>query len=247
MGAVDIDLCRDRGAALMPETFAPPLNPAKSYAVQTEPRVARVQLGDGYTQRFAVGLNSLKRRVQLVFGPAAVADIDQIEDFLSDQDGRVAFYYEIPGLTGTILWTCREWSRQFLDSGVAQITATLVEEFDELVTTFPAMVKLTGIASIQPVPSIYTAGIRDEANSRINFQGQASIGADYTMTLRGEGSLSAVSALAATATGGTGRPTGAATIIGEASLSVAVKATIKIAPTLAGSATLTASATVVSS
>lgn len=62
------------------------------------PRVRKVQLGDGYSQRTPVGIHKAQIAAQIGFTDTT-AQIDALEQFLNDTGGATAFQLAIPSYT----------------------------------------------------------------------------------------------------------------------------------------------------
>ncbi|MDD9822316.1 MAG: phage tail protein [Gammaproteobacteria bacterium] len=112
-----------------------PLDSFPNYAVSagseasTAARVLRKQFGDGYEQRAADGLNSLRKTYRAQFNARAKAEVDTIDNFLSRKEGYTPFLFTIPGEAAARRWTCEEW-RKTRDSAMRwSLTATFVEDF----------------------------------------------------------------------------------------------------------------------
>lgn len=116
----------------MPATFSPPVNPSVGGLTKsTQPRVLIADFGDGYTQRAGDGLNATERRLSVRWENISAADADMIEAFFEARRGYEAFLWNPPqgGPTGK-KWTCPEWERENVDTGIDSITATFRQVFD---------------------------------------------------------------------------------------------------------------------
>ncbi len=112
--------------------FQPARAPSRSsQGVTVEAKVMEAAFGDGYVQRTAPGLNSVKETAQLVWDYIPSADGQTILDFFSGMRGVDAFLYTIPPANTPRRWTCRKWS--YSESGPDQmkITAEFQQVFDQ--------------------------------------------------------------------------------------------------------------------
>lgn len=114
----------------MPETFVPPVSPARGATIAVAPNVYRAEFGGNLVTRWAAGINTQKRQAQLKFGPITVAQADTIEAFLRARGGTAPFWYRLPDMSVSILWTCVSWSRNVTDGDIAEVSLVLAEEFD---------------------------------------------------------------------------------------------------------------------
>lgn len=103
--------------------------PAYSAQQTKKPRVRKSAFGDGYEQRSADGINTIKRVWSLRFTKAS-ADIAEVDAFLSSMGGVTSFDWTPP--TGTAgKWLCEEWSEGLDGFNKNIITATFIEVFGE--------------------------------------------------------------------------------------------------------------------
>ena len=113
-------------------TFQPSRAPSRSSAgVTVEAKVMKAGFRDGYVQRTAAGLNSVKETAQLTWDHIPDADGQEILDFFSAMRGVDAFLYTIAPANTPRRWTCEKWS--YSESGPDQmkITAELQQVFDQ--------------------------------------------------------------------------------------------------------------------
>lgn len=96
----------------------------------SKPRVSKVQLGDGYEKRVAMGLNSDLKEWNLVFSERTDLERDEILSFLETQNGVAAFDWVPPrGAAGK--YVCEEWQVTMRNCNFNTINATFrqVAEF----------------------------------------------------------------------------------------------------------------------
>ena len=68
---------------------------------QTDPAVIVASFGDGYEQRAANGINSLKEEYSVQFNSRQKSEIDNIIDFFDAKKGVTAFNFTVPDTNGT--------------------------------------------------------------------------------------------------------------------------------------------------
>ena len=83
-----------------------------------QPRVLKVQFGDGYEQRIQDGINNLKQEFSVTFNNRPKAEIDDIVAFLNNKAGTTAFNFTYPdsnagGGETTIKVVCEDWSQRY--------------------------------------------------------------------------------------------------------------------------------------
>ena len=98
--------------------------PAYGVQVSRRPRVNSSRFGDGYDQRSGDGINNQLRAWQLTF-TRQLADIDAIEQFLSEQGGVDSFSWTYRGEEVRVL--CREWSSSMLAPQAGSLSCTFEE------------------------------------------------------------------------------------------------------------------------
>lgn len=77
--------------------------------VSSEPRVRRVQFGDGYEQRTADGLNNHLKKYGVTV-KVSREEGKRLEAFLSEQGGWRAFLWMPPDSDTPIRVVCRKWT-----------------------------------------------------------------------------------------------------------------------------------------
>jgi phage-related protein len=106
-------------------TYVPKYGARKKVPV----RVLTTDFGDGYRQRSADGLNTIKETWDLEFFKEDV-DIDDIENFLINEGGYIAFNWTPLGEVVSKKFTCKDWNRTKTSHDVDTLTCTFVREFD---------------------------------------------------------------------------------------------------------------------
>jgi len=80
-------------SVLVPNFFWKPSYQSNS---KIEPRVKKIQFGNGYQQRFADGLNFQMKNLSLNFDNRTEVETVSILHFLEQRGGREAFVYNVP-------------------------------------------------------------------------------------------------------------------------------------------------------
>ena len=93
--------------------------PDKNFTKKVEPTVLKIQFGDGYEQRIAEGINSIKETYTVGFTNRPKAEIDDIVAFLDNKKGTTAFSYTIPdtnqgGGERTVKVVCEDYSQNYV-------------------------------------------------------------------------------------------------------------------------------------
>ena len=73
-----------------------PVRPDKSLSRASKPKVHLATFGDGYEQRLADGINSIKETFNVSFQTRPKADIDDIVGYFESLKGVTAFNFTIP-------------------------------------------------------------------------------------------------------------------------------------------------------
>jgi len=100
-------------------------------APTTRVRVPEKQLGDGYTQAAADGLNNVQMSFRAVFNVRPKADIEVIAAFLRRHGGHTPFRFQLPDEDMPRQWRCKSWSGPtWVAATHRSLTATFEEDFD---------------------------------------------------------------------------------------------------------------------
>ena len=111
------------------ETF-PDVGLSRGSGPRTTVRVLEKQLGDGYTQSAADGLNAAPLTFKAVFGAAPKADITTIATFLKRHGGHTPFLFTLPDETSARRWRCTTWTGPtWVSATYRSLTATFIEDF----------------------------------------------------------------------------------------------------------------------
>lgn len=105
-------------------TFSPSFSPVS----QRQPRVLRLQFGDGYEQRSPDGINHDLRSWSLTFQHCPSAEADQIEAFfVTNQTAIQPFAWTPPRAAAAAKFVCRGW-RRVMESPVTDTISCTFEE-----------------------------------------------------------------------------------------------------------------------
>lgn len=94
---------------------------------QSKPSVTRVQFGDGYESRIAVGINTDLKRWEVKFSMRDDTEAGEIDTFLAARGGSEAFTWQAPGDSEEKSYVCREWSYETVRYNLNTITAVFEE------------------------------------------------------------------------------------------------------------------------
>lgn len=115
-------------------TFTPPVNPAVGMQHRVKPRTLVSAFGDGYTQRFGDGINTMPRELSLSWGPISRANADVLESFFEARGGIECFYYTTPldlaAGKPARKYICNEWTRKSSNTNFEEVQANFIEVFD---------------------------------------------------------------------------------------------------------------------
>lgn len=90
--------------------------------------VDEARFGDGYAQRVASGLNSVREAWTLSFTLRTKTEIKSIEDFLSGLLGVSNFDWVTPR-GDTLKFVCKEWSSSYEHDGDCSLTCVFEQDF----------------------------------------------------------------------------------------------------------------------
>lgn len=103
--------------------------PSFSASEQSQPRVRRVQFGDGYEQRLRYGLNTDPKLWRLSFANRTDSERDNILAFLEARAGSESFDWTPPrGTAGKYI--CMQWSVEMTSYNNNTLQAEFVEVFE---------------------------------------------------------------------------------------------------------------------
>jgi phage-related protein len=103
--------------------------PSFTATEQSQPRVRRVQFGDGYEQRLRYGLNTDPKTWRLTFANRTDTERDNILGFLEARAGVESFDWTPPrGDAGK--YVCSQWSMDMLSCNNNTVTAEFMEVYE---------------------------------------------------------------------------------------------------------------------
>jgi len=114
----------------MADTFTPAIEPSPQTQVDKDYRVLKAEHGDGYEQRAAKGINTIRRKARVVWEDLTHAQADAIEADFDGWAGVTAFNYAVPPDATSRTWVCPSHSRTAVGLRVTTLTAEFVEVFD---------------------------------------------------------------------------------------------------------------------
>jgi phage-related protein len=96
---------------------------------QSDPEVLLAKFGDGYEQRAANGINSLREQYSVTFSSRQKSEIDNIVSFFSVKKGITSFDFTVPDTNGlsnetTIKVVCDSYNTTFMNSEFYTCSAT---------------------------------------------------------------------------------------------------------------------------
>lgn len=103
-------------------------NPSRGYSKKSEPKVNRIQFGDGYTQRVAAGINNLKESWSLSWTNIPTDAALAIVSFLEARAGVEYFLWIPPDSTTTYKVICASWDVEY----VSHIAHTVTCDFERV-------------------------------------------------------------------------------------------------------------------
>jgi len=106
--------------------------PDKGLSRSSNPSVLVARFGDGYEQRVADGINSLKENYSISFNNRTKAFIDDVVSFLDAQNGATSFTFTLPDSNNTtragekdIKVVCDSYNTAYAYDDFYSLTATL--------------------------------------------------------------------------------------------------------------------------
>ena len=104
---------------------------APTYGAQktSQPKVIKVQYGDGYEMRAVFGLNQNPKSWSLTW-EISETDADTIETFLDARAGQESFDWTAPSEASSAKFVCAEWSKSIPYLNRATIQATFTQVFE---------------------------------------------------------------------------------------------------------------------
>jgi len=106
-----------------------PFTPQQSSGSTRKPRVLKASFGDGYEQRTADGLNTIRDEWHLTWNLNAL-DRDTLLNFFSNLNGVSSFGWQSPDSISAKRYVCDDWSYTPLSGQMSQITAHIYQVFE---------------------------------------------------------------------------------------------------------------------
>ena len=107
----------------------PNITPTYGAQQSSQPKVKKVQFGDGYEQRVVFGLNQNPKSWSLTW-EVSETDADTIETVLDARAAQESFDWTAPGEPVSSKYVCAEWSKSIPYLNRATIQATFMEVFE---------------------------------------------------------------------------------------------------------------------
>ena len=140
--------------------------PDKSLSKASSPTILVAQFGDGYQQRIASGLNSIKESFTVTFNNRPKAEADDIEAFFRAKKGMTSFAFTYPDTNSTSAATA-------VTSGSpgSTINITLTSSTNNLDISTEATVtgQSVTVVSISGTALVLSGAINVAADTTLNF------------------------------------------------------------------------------
>jgi len=107
----------------------PSITPTYGAQKTSQPKVTKVQYGDGYEMRAVFGLNQNPKSWSLTW-EISETDADTIETFLDARAGQEAFDWTAPGEASSAKFVCADWSKSIPYLNRATVQATFTQVFE---------------------------------------------------------------------------------------------------------------------
>lgn len=85
--------------------------PSISTQLTVRPRTKKIQFGDGYEQRFSMGLNTRSEQWDLTFHCKGTTERDAVLDFFEARNGQESFDWTTPNGDAK-KFVCEEWRQR---------------------------------------------------------------------------------------------------------------------------------------
>ena len=112
----------------MAETFT--IVPDRGFSKQSKPRVNTAKFNDGYSQRIAVGINSLDESWNLTFRNRSITEANTIVSFLQARNAVSYFLWTPPGESTQVKVICPEWSVEYNSEFSKSVSCTFNRVYD---------------------------------------------------------------------------------------------------------------------
>jgi phage-related protein len=108
-------------------TFVPTISPSPGTQTEVQLALNKSEFGDGYTQAGPKGLNHIRHSVQLKWDGLTLVQLTSLRSFMEARGGYQSFYYQPPGFSSVLKWTCDAWSMSA--SSPYTFSSTLTQSF----------------------------------------------------------------------------------------------------------------------
>jgi|WetSurMetagenome_2_1015567.scaffolds.fasta_scaffold21550_2 phage-related protein len=112
----------------MTDTFS--YVPDRSFTRQSKPRVNIAKFGDGYSQRYAAGINTVEEAWTLNFKNKTISVANAIMDFFYNKQGAEYFLWTPQGETTQVKVICQEWNLEYTSEISRSINCTFNRVYD---------------------------------------------------------------------------------------------------------------------
>lgn len=109
-------------------TFA--YTPDRGFRKNSKPTVTNAQFGSGYSQRIAVGINTLDEQWDLNFRNRSIDSINAILSFLENHKGVEYFLWTPPYETMVLRVICQEWDTEYNSEFSKSLNCTFKRVYD---------------------------------------------------------------------------------------------------------------------
>ena len=110
----------------------PSITPTYGSQKSSQPKVKKIQFGDGYEQRLLYGIpGHMNPKEWSLTWEVSETDADTIESFLDARaEDAASFDWTPPDETTSYKWVCEQWTKRIPFVNRATITATFREVFE---------------------------------------------------------------------------------------------------------------------
>lgn len=104
--------------------------PTTSASRAAQAKVLRADFGDGYSQRAADGINTVRDTYTLSWENITRTEAQTCDTFFRARGGYEAFWWTAPGQSQK-KWICSDWQVRHSTATLDSLSATFVEVFDQ--------------------------------------------------------------------------------------------------------------------
>ena len=103
------------------------INPNYGLTVTAEPKIRKIQFGDGYEMSVQDSLNADLRTYSLEFKNLTTTSANSIDNFLTARKGVESFEWTSPTESSASRYKCEKWVRRYIYTNVETISASFRE------------------------------------------------------------------------------------------------------------------------